>query len=256
MEISSADFFDKVRPYKAIIPPYTYEEVSEFYYKNTIPRSATLPPWSGRVQIESKLIKPRLVCTIACWIERINERNLSFKRKYKFDLLYRSSRDGIDTGTFRSNCNDQGQCLVLVKQKSSTKIYGGYNPISFTQVYNNYGYNYNYNNAQWRATTESFIFSFEDSGRDAKISRVNSNNRGSAIYENNYNGFDFGNTFYMSGQNIYFSYTGYYEDNVIDSNMNTNFTPEEIEVFKITISWFADSIYICVHKRIVYVHIF
>ena len=34
----------------------------------------------------------------------------------------------------------------------------------------------------------------------------------------------------MSGQDIYFNYTGYYEDNVIDSNMNTNFIPEEIEV--------------------------
>jgi len=118
VDIPAADFFDKVRPYKAIIPHYTYEELSEFYYKNTLPRFATLQPRGAKIQIESKLIKPRLVCTIACWIERINERNLSFKRKYKFDLLYRSSRDGIDTGTFRSNCNDQGQCLVLVKQKS------------------------------------------------------------------------------------------------------------------------------------------
>src|SRR5207244_2398184 len=97
---------------------------------------------------------------------------------------------------------------------SSTKIYGGYNPLGFTHNnnYNNnynrnrgYGYNYgNYNNyAQWRATTESFIFSFEDNGRDAQISRVNSNYTNNAIYEDNNNGFNFGNTFYMSGQNVY-----------------------------------------------------
>ena len=84
------------------------------------------------IQIESKLIKPRLVGKIAYWIERKTGRSLSFKNKYKFDLLYRSSQDGINTGTFRSKCNNQGPCLVLVKvlikQPSSFKIYGGYNP--------------------------------------------------------------------------------------------------------------------------------
>jgi hypothetical protein len=235
VDIPAAYFFDKVRPYKAIIPPYTYEEISEFYYKNVLPRSATLPPRGGKIQIESKLIKPRFACMIASWIERKNERKLLFNRNYKFDLLYRSSRNGLNTNTLRSNCYNQGQCLILVKQESSTRIYGGYNPIGFTN--NNYNRGYGYNNyARWHATTESFIFSFEGSGKDAQISRVNNNYTSNAIYDDNNQGFNFGNTFYMSGQNVYFSYSGYYEDNVIGSNMNTNFTPEEVEVFKITIS--------------------
>ena len=69
-EIGPEDFFDKVRPYEAILPHHSYEELSEFYYKNTIPRSATLPPRGAKIQIESKLINPRLVCIIACLIER------------------------------------------------------------------------------------------------------------------------------------------------------------------------------------------
>jgi hypothetical protein len=58
---------------------------------------------------------------IASWIERKNERNLSFKRKYKFDLLYRSSRDGADS-------NSLVLVKILVKKPSSLKIYGGYDP--------------------------------------------------------------------------------------------------------------------------------
>ena len=91
-----------------------------------------MPPRGERIQIESKLIKPRFACMIASWIERKNERNLSFKRKYKFDLLYHSSRDGADSNSLSSKCNNQGQCLVLVKilvkKPSSLKIYGGYDP--------------------------------------------------------------------------------------------------------------------------------
>ena len=88
---------------------------------------------------------------------------------------------------------------------------------------------------QWHHTTESFIFSFEGIAGNLQMSRVRNNSASYAIYEYNDRGFDFGNTFYMMEQNIHFSYSGYYDENVIDSTMNnTNFTPEEIEVFKIS----------------------
>ena len=57
-EISRANFFDKVRPYKAVFPHHIYEDVVEFYYKETLPKT-TLPPRVGKIQIESKLIKPK-----------------------------------------------------------------------------------------------------------------------------------------------------------------------------------------------------
>src|SRR5207248_952491 len=115
---------------------------------------------------------------------------------------------------------------VLVKHPSSWKIYGGYNPMGFTS-----------NNNGWRQTTESFIFSCEGNGGNLQMSRVRNNYASYAIYDYYDRGFDFGNTFYMMGQNIHFNCTGYYEDNVINSKMNsTYFTPEEIEVFRITIS--------------------
>ncbi|GBB98703.1 hypothetical protein RclHR1_00330030 [Rhizophagus clarus] len=232
VDISSSDFFDKIRPYRAVIPLQTYEEIAEFYYKNTLPKTTTFPPRNAKVQIESKLIRPNLAHIIAGWIERRNDKELS--NKYNFQLLYRGSQDGINVSTFRSKCNNQGRCIVLVKHQESSKIYGGYNPNGFTGSYG------------WQYASESFIFSFE-SGRDIqnmKISRVSSSYYSYAMYENyNNNGFNFGNTLYMNNDNqIYFSNSGYYDNydgnvnNILSPYINQNnvFVPQEIEVFKIT----------------------
>ncbi|EXX50601.1 uncharacterized protein OCT59_006005 [Rhizophagus irregularis] len=228
--ISSADFFDKVRPYKAVIPHHIYEEAMEFYMKNTSPKTTTLPPRSGNARIESKLIKPKLTNIIAGWIERKNGKNRSLNKKYKFDLLYRSSQDGNYVNTFRNKCNNQGPCLVLVKHQQSAKIYGGYNPLGFTHD--------EQWDDQWLYTSESFIFSFENSEdiQNMKIGRVN--NSSYAIYEYYNTGFNFGSVLYMSGQLIYFNNSGYYKNvnNVLSPYLNINFVPEEIEVFKITTS--------------------
>ncbi|GBB98700.1 hypothetical protein RclHR1_00330027 [Rhizophagus clarus] len=229
VDISSSDFFDKIRPYRAVIPHHTYEEIAEFYYKDTLPETTTFPSRNAKVQIESKLIKLNLACVIAGWIEKRNDKELS--NKYNFQLLYRGSQDGINVNTFRSKCNNQGRCIVLVKHQESTKIYGGYNPLGFTNC-----------GGQWRSTSESFIFSFE-SGRNIQntnISRVNSSYYSYAIYEYSSYGFSFGNTFYMNSDNrIYFCNQGYYDNNINTvlspyMNQSGNFVPQEIEVFKIT----------------------
>ncbi|GBC01081.1 hypothetical protein RclHR1_04060009 [Rhizophagus clarus] len=231
VDISSSDFFDKIRPYRAVIPHNTYEEIAEFYYKNTLPKTTTFPSRNAKVQIESKLIRLNLARIIAGWIERRNDKELS--NKYNFQLLYRGSQDGINVSTFRSKCNNQGRCIVLVKHQESSKIYGGYNPNGFTGGSNG-----------WQYASESFIFSFE-SGRDTqnmRISRVNSSYYSYAMYENyNNTGFNFGNTFYMNNNNrIYFNNSGYYDNrdsninSILSPYINNNFVPQEIEVLKIT----------------------
>jgi hypothetical protein len=280
--ISSADFFDKVRPYKAVIPCHIYEEVMEFYMKNTSPKTTTLPPRVGNIRIDSKLIKSKLTSIIAGWIERKNDNNPSLNKKYKFDLLYRSSRDGMSISSLHSNCDGQGPCLILVKNQPSSKIYGGYNPLGLAN--SNGGYNplglansngllynplglpnsnvrYNplglansnvgYNpiglansNERYDYTTESFIFSFENNEdiRNMKIGRVNSIYASYAIYQSSNYGFNFGGeTFAMnSNQSVCFNNSGYYDNfiNVLSpyTDYNLSFTPEEIEVFKITVS--------------------
>ncbi len=230
-EISRANFFDKVRPYKAVFPHHIYEEVIEFYYKKTLPKTI-LPSRIGKVQIESKLIKPKLADIIASWIERNNVN----RKKYKFELLYRSSRDGIHFNAFRNKCNGHGPCLVLVKQQLSTKIYGGYNPLNFVGDRQWLG------QGQWYNTSESFIFSFDDDNdtTSMKISRVNRDYKCYAIYEHYGQGFSFGQTFYMYDQYINFNYNGYYDLNIMNNSdsvyFDNSFIPEEIEVFKINSS--------------------
>ncbi|PKY54717.1 BTB-domain-containing protein, partial [Rhizophagus irregularis] len=69
--ISPSEYFDKVRPYKAIIPNRIHEEIEEYYYKGNLPRTTTLPPRTGIIQkIESCIIKPNLSSIIINWIER------------------------------------------------------------------------------------------------------------------------------------------------------------------------------------------
>lgn len=43
-EISRADFFDNVRPYKAVIPHNVYEEIMKFYMKDILPISVISTP--------------------------------------------------------------------------------------------------------------------------------------------------------------------------------------------------------------------
>ncbi len=167
-----------------------------------------------------------LVYIITDWIERKDETRSPRKRKYRFELIYRSSRDGL-------NLNNHGPCLVLFKQQSSTKIYGGYNPLNFLN-FNTGGY--------WYSTSESFIFSFENDNdtTNMQISRIKSSYTNYAIYEccNQCNrGFNFGDTFYMIGKNVILNYSGYYDENVI--NQSTNYITEEIEeieVIKVNVS--------------------
>uniref|UniRef100_U9UI04 Kelch-like protein 17 n=1 Tax=Rhizophagus irregularis (strain DAOM 181602 / DAOM 197198 / MUCL 43194) TaxID=747089 RepID=U9UI04_RHIID len=226
-EFSPAEYFDKIRPYKTVIPNNIYDEIEEYYFKSVQPKTINLTP--RKKIIESNLIKPKLANIIASWIERKDEKDLSVK--YKFDLLYRSSRDGLNINTFRTKCNGQGRCLVLVKHPNSAKIYGGYNPLDFVNA-----------NGQNYSTTESFIFSFENSEdiQYMKISRVQGSYASYAIYEQNTQGFNFGNTLYLhSNLNIYFRNQGYYDNNinnVLDPYPSGTFVPAEIEVFKMKAS--------------------
>ncbi|GBC04592.1 hypothetical protein RclHR1_05760010 [Rhizophagus clarus] len=223
-EFSPAEYFDRVRPYKDIIPKNIHDEIELFYFKGIQPKTINLTP---RIKIiESKLIKLKQVNIIASWIERKDEKDLS--TKYKFDLLYRSSQDGININTFRTKCNDQGQCLVLVKHPNSTKIYGGYNPLYFTNAI-----------VQYYNTPKSFIFSFENS-EDIQNMKMSRTNNYYTIHENYNNGFNFLNTFYMNDQQIYFNDNREYYigdiGNVLSPYLDTSFVPEEIEVFKITVT--------------------
>jgi hypothetical protein len=119
-EISSSDFYDKVYPYKAIIPNNVYEEVFEFHMKGV--NKSTLPPRIGTMRIESEIIKPELAYIIANWIEGKDAKAIRRRKdsQYKFNLLYRSSRDGRDINAFSNKCKNQGPCLILMETSTQS----------------------------------------------------------------------------------------------------------------------------------------
>ncbi|CAG8653054.1 5017_t:CDS:1, partial [Funneliformis mosseae] len=220
MEITSADFYDKVRPFKAIIPHHIYEEITEFYYKNTLPKLSTLPPRVSK--LESNIIEPMLATVIANWIDKKDSTVHASNNRYKFNLIYLKSRDSFDRKVFHNKCCGQGPFVALIKVRSK-KIYGGYNPIGYAS-----------RNNQWLSSSDSFIFSFENDHdiHNMKLGRVI--NMDMSIRENysSSNFINFGNYLYTNGQNLNFSNSGNY-NNVCNISKNVHVPVEEIEVFSV-----------------------
>ncbi|GBC40181.2 hypothetical protein GLOIN_2v1762916 [Rhizophagus irregularis DAOM 181602=DAOM 197198] len=223
-EISRADFFDKVRPYRIIIPNHIYEEIEEFYYKDALPKTTILPPRTGYSfeirKIESNIIKPILAKLIVNWIGN--------DQLYRFKLIYRGSRDGISNKSFRKKCKGRVASLVLIKVKETNKVFGGYSSIGFCSLGDDFivkeGHRL-YN------SSDNFIFSFENSEdtQHMKISRVV--NKSQAILDGN--GFNFGwGSLAMNNVSLHANNnSNNYENNL---KTDTVYTIEEIEIFNIS----------------------
>ncbi|GBB98681.1 hypothetical protein RclHR1_00330008 [Rhizophagus clarus] len=269
VDISPAEYFDKVRPYKTIIPNQICEEIEEFYLKGTLPITTTLPSRTGIVQnINSNIIKPKLSTIIINWIER-KDSNYNRNRKdtvYNFNLIYRKSHDSDNN--ILGTCAVQGAILILIQVERSEKIFGGYNPIGWCNNNNsrninrglNFKNQYNQYN-QYLSTADSFIFSFENEEdiRNKMISRVV--NPSHAIYAGNgknglFGGINFGGgDLALNNGYLTLCYSGNYEkfatnnydsedasiiyrsnESIIydeDETTNNRYKVREIEVFKV-----------------------
>ncbi|RHZ84155.1 hypothetical protein Glove_85g98 [Diversispora epigaea] len=158
-DISSKDFFYKVRPYRKILPLALFEDIMSFLMAEAEPQHKRLPARLSSYSdlSESKIIRRKHATILS---DRIHYKDTSSKfskrNKYKFQLLYRGSRDGYDINTFYSKVNGQGQAIAVIKLQNSEKIIGGFNASGWNW---NYNYNYNYNrNANY--SQDHFIFSF------------------------------------------------------------------------------------------------
>ncbi|RGB23579.1 BTB/POZ protein, partial [Rhizophagus diaphanus] len=165
VEISRADFFDKVRPYKAIIPKHIFEEIEEFYFKDTLPKTIILSPRTGlpdkKESFKSNIIKPKLANIITNWIYNKDAKfNHTIKNPlYKFKLIYCGNRDGISNNSFKNKCNGRVPSLVLIKAQKSNKIFGGYSSIGFNSLGDQCSI---VNDVRYYYSSDNFIFSFEN----------------------------------------------------------------------------------------------
>ncbi|GBC01602.1 hypothetical protein RclHR1_04260002 [Rhizophagus clarus] len=224
MGISHTDLFNKVYPYKSIIPDRIFKEIDEFYYKSILP---SLPLRTR--QIESNIIKLELVnLIIVNWIDKKNSKSPRTGNDplYKFKLIYRGTRDGINSKSFKNKCNGRVPSLVLIKIRGSNKIFGGYSSIGF----NSLGELYN-NNLLYYYSSNNFIFSFDNNKdmKNMKLGRVINDSR--AIMDYNHHGFNFGWAMCMVNQNLCLNDYGNYEKILSTEKI---FNIEEIETFLIT----------------------
>ncbi|GBC02514.1 hypothetical protein RclHR1_04660007 [Rhizophagus clarus] len=243
VEITFDDFYNKIKPYKDIIPNQIYEEIEEFYDKGTFPKITTLPPRIGNC--DSKIIKPKLLKIIIKWIIKED----FWISRYKFDLIYRGSVDGINIETIKNKCKGQMEGLVLIKIKDSNKIFGGYSSIGFHSIGNNvqnFSIGSSLNNSKYYYSQDNFIFSFEndEDNQNMKISRVI--NYGEAIYDYFDTVFDFGFDSFFVSENDYvddlyslyiYNYNDNYENNISIISANESgevYDIEEIEAFIVT----------------------
>ncbi|EXX64220.1 hypothetical protein GLOIN_2v1843016 [Rhizophagus irregularis DAOM 181602=DAOM 197198] len=231
--ISRVDIFDKVLPYKTIIPKHIYEDIEEFHYKSVIPKIIILPPRTGSL-IKSNIIEPILAKIIINWIDK---KDTMYTRTindplYKLELIYLNIRDGFSNKSFRNKCNGRMANLVLIKVKQSNKIFGGYSPIGFSSLGESEEGYFVENNGRFYNSSNNFIFSFEHNSDNKymKISRVVNSNK--AIFDNRHCGFDFGmGSLCMSGYTLYVNnYNENYENNL---NIRAIYTIAEIETFNV-----------------------
>ncbi|CAG8459673.1 14929_t:CDS:2, partial [Acaulospora colombiana] len=223
-QISSSDFFDKVWPYRNILPVHMLEDSMRYHLKPSCPPQPVV--FAKRLQFDSALIRPCHAALLSSWIDRLGQKRYLYEEiPYRFQLLIRGTRDGFDSSTFHERCDDKGKTVVVMKIHDTGEIIGGFSPITW-MVRDGY----------WN-TEDSFIFTFGHRGaiEDAKLSRVS---RQRSYYAIRFNGMEYGPCFGdrdLSMKGV-FNMEGScscqkddYLDGVTDSTL---FSVDEYEVFK------------------------
>jgi hypothetical protein len=176
--ISSEDFLLKVYPFKVLLPKDLINNIFAFHMVPNEKLSINIES----PRIPSIIINSKHFAIFSSWIEKkddsyYNERNIPFK----FNLLYRASRDGNTPTIFHAKCDNKGATIVIVKVTNSEQIVGGYNPLQWNS------------SIAWKSTNDSFLYSFTDRNNldSAKVGHVN-NSSNHAIYWNEIYGPAFG----------------------------------------------------------------
>jgi hypothetical protein len=221
-DIEPTDFFYKVYCYKDILPQDLIHDLLEYHIVPNVKPKENLPlsrKPNLKCLIDSNLIESKHIPLFASWIDKKDASYYNRKNyPYDFKLLYRSSRDGIDTKSFHRNCDDKGATIWVAKIKDSTQLIGGYNPLDW-------------NGRGWKTTADSFLFNFPNR-KDISTSKVSYvNKQDLAVWCGNDGGSTMGNLYCCN--NIC-----YYSDSDNGNRypkigIPENFNVEDYEVFQV-----------------------
>ncbi|KAG9288961.1 hypothetical protein G9A89_019583 [Geosiphon pyriformis] len=220
--ISSVNFYHKVKPFARILPGTLYEDLLHHYL---VPGSHqesvdAQPLRCSRSNIDSKILQSHNIRQLDHWIQGKDE-NTPFENQLgnDFKLLLRGSRDGFTPADFHRLCDDKGATVTVFKVKGTGQLIGGYTPQSWHQK--------GYINGEG-----SFIFSLGDvKAVNGKLSRFVT---GYGPSFGNGNIWLFGKNF-QNNSGCYFRKTTDYEHSIIpgSENQTVRFFSEEYEVFQI-----------------------
>ncbi|EXX58737.1 BTB/POZ domain-containing protein [Rhizophagus irregularis DAOM 181602=DAOM 197198] len=223
--ISSDDYFNKVKPYEDILSKELKNDILKFHmvseYRSTVkilPRSSV----KCNFNIDSVTINQiqNHFAIFANWIDKRGENNKYTKDiPYKFNLLYRVSRDGNTAEAFHENCDNKGATIVIIKIEGSEQIIGGYNPIDWNK------------DGGYKSTTDSFIFSFTDR-RNTKTAKVGYSNGKLSICGSTNFGPIFGDNLYCRNDGNTWNINNVYHSN-IDGLPNGSIKVDDYEVFQV-----------------------
>ncbi|GBC07291.1 hypothetical protein RclHR1_07360014 [Rhizophagus clarus] len=159
--ISSESFATKIYPFKDIMSKELINNIIIFHMtRDKRLNEDKRPPRQSKHKINSIIINHNHIEIFANWIYR--KEKVPGYIPYKFNLLYRASRDGNTNAAFHNNCDNKGDTLVVVKIKNSDQIVGGYSPLNW---------DFNDTEGVHKSTYDSFIFSFtnKDDLQSAKL---------------------------------------------------------------------------------------
>ncbi|KAF0424043.1 btb/poz domain-containing protein 19-like [Gigaspora margarita] len=171
-QIDHKKLMPEVWKYKHLLSEHLIEDILTcFLDSDTKPSyNPFLIRW-GNFKIDSELINKDIALLLTKWIDKKTIDDMTSKGShYKFNLLFRSSLDGLSSQAFHRKCDNKGATITIAKVQNSVRFIGGYNP-------------YNWNSEDiYVQTTDSFIFSFDYNDlKNATVSHINRDNSDYAI---------------------------------------------------------------------------
>ncbi|KAG9297877.1 hypothetical protein G9A89_000639, partial [Geosiphon pyriformis] len=161
--ISSVDFYHKVKPFARILPGTLYQDLLHHYLVlGSHQESVDAQPLRcSQLNIDSKLLQWHNVKQLDHWIQG-KDKNTPFEDQFgsDFKLLLRGSRDRFTPADFHRLCDDKGATVSIIKVKGIGQLIGGYSPQSW-----------HFRN-DWLEGKGSFVFSLGDGkAENAKLSK-------------------------------------------------------------------------------------
>jgi hypothetical protein len=167
-QMTPQEYYYKVRPLGKLLPKELEEDLLSYYIVPDCKLvTKILPPRKSQnnKRSESSIITAKHFNLISYWIDEGQETlpHILKNGQYEYNLLLRGSKDGFGAEEFKTNCNNKGATIVIIKLKNSNKIIGGYNPIKWS------------GSGSYLNSNQSFIFSFYSNSLDSStiiLSRI------------------------------------------------------------------------------------